>query len=47
MSQIAGAESSRIALDAAQARLMGKLMLGPTVLGDLWVDEGSRLERTG
>jgi len=32
--EIAGVESPRIALDAAQARLLGKMMRDPTTLGN-------------
>jgi len=42
VSQIAGVESLRMALDAAQARLMGKIMRDTTALGDLIFDDGSR-----
>jgi len=42
VSQIAGVESPRKALDAAQARLMGKIMRDTTALGDLMSEDGSR-----
>jgi len=38
--EIAGVESPRMALDAAQARLLGKMMRDPTTLGDLWSGPG-------
>ena len=41
VSQIAGVESPRMALDAAQARLMGKIIRDTTALGDLMFDDGS------
>jgi len=41
VSQIAGVESPRMALDAAQARLMGKIMRDTTALGDLMFEDGS------
>ena len=40
VSEITGVESPRMALDAAQARLLGKLMRGPTALGDVWSGPG-------
>ena len=33
---IAGVESPKIALDVAQARLLGRIMRDSTTLGDLW-----------
>lgn len=39
VSQIAGVESPRMVLDAAQARLAGKMLRDPSALGDLWVDQ--------
>jgi len=48
VSQIAGVESPRMALDAAQARLMGKIMRDTTALGDLIFDDGTgRNEEAG
>jgi len=48
ISQIAGVESPRMALDAAQARLMGKIMRDTTALGDLMFDDGTgRNEEAG
>ena len=41
VSQIAGVESPRMALDAAQARVMGKLIGDPSYMDDLWKDDGS------
>ena len=41
VSQIAGVESSRMALDAAQARLMGKIMRDTTAIGDLTFEDGT------
>jgi len=38
--EIAGVESPRMALDAAQARLLGKMMRDATTLGDLWSGPG-------
>jgi len=38
--EIAGVESPKMALDAAQARLLGKMMQDPTTLGDLWSGPG-------
>ena len=38
--EIAGVESPRMALDVAQARLLGKMMRDPTTLGDLWSGPG-------
>ena len=35
VSQIAGVETSRIALDVAQARVMGKLIRDPSYMDDL------------
>ena len=46
LSEIAGVESPRMALDAAQARLLGKLMRDPTALGDR-PREGSIPSRSG
>jgi len=54
--EIAGVESSKMALDAAQAGLLGKMMRDPITLGDLWsgpglpiypaeVEEGTNWER--
>ena len=40
VSEIAGVESPRTVLDAAQARLLGKMMRDPTALGDLWSGPG-------
>jgi len=40
VSEIAGVESPRMALDAAQAKLLGKLMWDPTALGDMWSGPG-------
>jgi len=39
VSEIAGVESPRMTLDAAQARLMGKMIRDSTALGDLWLEE--------
>jgi len=39
VSQIAGVESPKVALDAAQARLMGKIMRDTTTLEDLMFDD--------
>ena len=36
VSEITGVENPRMALDAAQARLLRKMMRDPTALGDLW-----------
>jgi len=36
VSVIAGVESPRMTLDAAQARLLGKMMRDPTALEDMW-----------
>jgi len=48
VSQIAGVESLSMALDAAQARLMGKIMRDTTVLEDLIFDDGTgRNEEAG
>jgi len=41
VSQIAGVESPRSALDTAQARLMGKIMWDTIVIGDLRFGEGA------
>jgi len=41
VSQIAGVESPRMALDAAQARLMGKMIRDTTAIGDLMWDDGT------
>ena len=41
VSQIAGVESLRMALDAAQARVMEKVMRDPSYIDDLWKDDGS------
>ena len=41
VSQIVGIESLRLALDAAQARVMGKLMRDSLCIDDLWKDDGS------
>jgi len=38
--EIAGVESPRIVLDAAQVWLLGKMMRDPTTLGDLWSGPG-------
>jgi len=38
--EIAGVESPKMALDAAQARLLGKMMRDPIILGDLWSGSG-------
>jgi len=35
VSQIAGVKSPRMALDAAQARMIGKIIRDPTAVGDL------------
>jgi len=40
VSEIAGVESPRMALDAAQARLLGKMMRDPIALGDMWSGPG-------
>jgi len=40
VSQTAGVESPRMVLDAAQARLMVKMVRDPTALGGLWLEEG-------
>ena len=40
VSGIAGVGGPRIALDAAQARLLGKLMRDPIALGDMWAGPG-------
>ena len=42
VSQIAGVESPRMALDTAQARVMGKLIKDPLYMDDLWKDDGRR-----
>ena len=42
MSQIAGVESLRMALDAVQARVMGKLMRDLLYMDELWKDDRSR-----
>lgn len=39
VSQIAGMESPAMTMDAAQSRLMGKILRDPTTLGDLVKDE--------
>jgi len=39
VSQIAGVESPGMAMDAAQSRLMGKILRDPTALGDLIEEE--------
>jgi len=36
VSEIAGVESPRMALDATQARLLGEILRDPTALGDIW-----------
>ena len=41
VSQIAGVESPRMALDAAQARVMGKIMRDSLYMDDLCKDDGS------
>ena len=38
VNQIAGVETPRAIIEAAQARLMGKILKGPTALGDLLED---------
>jgi len=40
VSEIAGVESPRVALDVAQARLLGKLRRNPTALWDIWSGPG-------
>jgi len=40
VSEIMGVGGPRIALDAAQARLLGKLLRDPTALGDMWAGPG-------
>ena len=45
VSQIAMVESPRMALDAAQSRLMGKIMQDTTALGDLIFDDGTERNR--
>jgi len=40
VSQIAGVESSRLVLDTAQTRLMGKIMGDTSALGDLMFNYG-------
>ena len=35
-----GVGRPRMVLDAAQARLMGKMMRDPTMLGNLWLEKG-------
>jgi len=48
VSQITAVESPRMALDAAQTRLMGKIMRDTTALGDLIFDDGTgRIEEAG
>jgi len=47
VSQIAGVESPRMALDAAQPRLMGKIMRDNTAIGDLMVDDGTGMSDEG
>ena len=42
MSQIAGVESPRMALDVAQAGVMKKVIKDPSYMHDLWKDDGSR-----
>jgi len=42
VSEIAGVENPRMALDAAQARLLGKLLRDPTALGDMWSGPGGK-----
>ena len=39
VSQIAGVESPRMVMDAAQARLMAKVMRDPTAVGDLLTED--------
>ena len=39
VSQIAGVESTRMALDAVQARVMGKLIRDPSYMDNLWKDD--------
>ena len=39
--QIAGVECPRIALDAVQARVMGKPLKYPSNMADVWKDDGS------
>ena len=39
VSQIAGVESPKMAIEAAQSRLMGTILRDPKVLGDLVEDE--------
>ena len=41
VSQIAVVESPRMALDAAQARVIGKLIRDPSYMDDLWKDDRS------
>ena len=41
VNQIAGVKIPRMAQDAAQARVMGKLMRNPSYMNDLWKDDGS------
>jgi len=41
VSQIAGMKSPKMALDAAQARLIGKIMRDTTVLEDLMFEDGT------
>ena len=41
VSQIARVESPRMALDAAQARVVGKLMRDPSYMDDLCEDDRS------
>lgn len=47
MSQIAGVESPRMALDAAQARLAGKLVRDLEALDDLWKNDLERNAEDG
>ena len=41
VSQIAGAESPKMALDITQARTIGKLRRDPLYMNELWKDDGS------
>jgi len=43
--EIAGVESPRTALDAAQALLLGKMMRDPAALGDMWMGPGKDIYR--
>jgi len=47
VSEIAGVGSPKMAIDAAQARLLGKMMRDQMALGDMWKGQGTAMSSLG